>query len=309
MTVTGKTVANGRKMAKRKESIFLFFFLLFPIVQFLIFYVGVNFNSILLAFQRYEVGTGFVMTGFENFKEVWNDIFNNGALSLAIKNSFTMFLVNMFLGTPVHIMVAYAIFKKIPFADFFKVMLFMPSMISAMVFVLCAKALFNDGFPILFNDPNLFILNKYSSDSFTTVLWFGFWMGFAGGLIIYLSAMASISTDIIEYGKLENLSSIQELWYVVIPSIFPTITTYVVVGLAGFFTNQGYFYSFFGGDAAHSTPFDTLGYLFFIKVGDDNATQADYPYAAAGGLLFTMIVAPITLITKALLEKYGPGED
>ena len=65
-----------------------------------------------------------------------------------------------------------------------------------------------------------------------------------------------------------------------------------------------------GGNATKYTPFDTLGYYFFIKVaGNDAVTGADYTYASAGGILFTLIVAPVTIITKNLLEKYGPSED
>lgn len=294
---------------KKKETRFLFWFLLFPVVQFLIFYIGVNFNSFLLAFQKFEDG-GMVFAGFENFIEVLKDIFVTGELQLAVKNSAIQFVVATIIGMPLHILVAYMIFKKIPGHSFFKVMLFMPNMISAMVFVVCGRYLIQDGFPQIFNLPELNLLNEYADSSFYTVLIFGFWMQFAGALLIYLSAMDSISTDVMEYCKLEKMNSLQELWYIVIPSIWPTIVTYVVVGMAGFFTNQGFFYSFFGQGAKEGiNKFDTLGYVFFVKVTRDDAVFADYPYAAAGGLLFTLLIAPITIMTKKLLEKYGPSEE
>ena len=152
------------------------------------------------------------------------------------------------------------------------------------------------------------MLDKYTDAAFWTVLIYSFWHGFAGGLIIYLGAMSSISVDVIEYGKLEPLSSLRELWSIVIPLIFPTITTYIVVSIAGFFTNQGAYFSFFG-SAAGPMKYDTLGYVFFTKIARDSATVADYPYASAGGLLFTLIIAPITITVKSLLEKYGPSEE
>lgn len=292
---------------KRSEIIFLFFMLIYPTVQFFIFYIGVNFNSILLAFQK-ELSGKLIFAGFENFKIVLDDMFVNGNLSVAMVNSTIQFVLSMFIGTPLHIVVAYAVFKKIPFSGFFKIMLFMPSMISNMVFVICGTYLIQDGFPIILGNPDLFLLDRYSSSGFWTVLLFAFWQGFAGGLIVYLGAMSSISPDVMEYGKLEQLSSVRELWSIVIPLIFPTITTYIVVGLAGFFTNQGMYFSFYGA-AAGNMPFDTLGYVFFTRIAKSNATIADYPYAAAGGLLFTLVVAPITIVTKSLLEKHGPSEE
>lgn len=301
-------ISNTKHSARRMQGIFIFFFALFPVVQFLVFYFGVNINSILLAFQKYENGK-FVLSGFENFAEVILDIFStSGDLRISIINSAIQFLLSA-ISIPLHIMVAYAVFKNVPFSGFFKIILFMPNMISSMVFVICGTEIINEAIPILLNDNSLWLLNPKAVSSFWTVLIFGFWMNFASGLIIYLSAMASISIDIMEYGKLEKLSSIKELWYVVVPSIFPTVITYIVVAFAGFFTNQGFFFSFFGGNAYTTSPYDTLGYIFFVKIAGDDASQALYPYAAAGGLLFTIIITPITIGVKALLEKYGPSEE
>ena len=140
---------SGMKHLRKKESIFLFFFLLFPIVQFLIFYVGVNFNSFLLAFQKTENGVQ-TFAGFENFGLVLRDIFVTKQLGKAILNSFIQFLISLFVALPLQVIVAYAVFKKIPGSGFFKIMLFMPSMISSVVFVICVRVLVTDGFPILF---------------------------------------------------------------------------------------------------------------------------------------------------------------
>lgn len=298
---------SGMKHLRKKESIFLFFFLLFPIVQFLIFYVGVNFNSFLLAFQKTENGVQ-TFAGFENFGLVLRDIFVTKQLGKAILNSFIQFLVTLLVALPLQVIVAYAVFKKIPGSGFFKIMLFMPSMISSVVFVICVRVLVTDGFPILFGDSGLNLLDAYKDSSFFTVLLFGFWFDFAGGMIIYLGAMSSVSKDVLEYCKLENMSSLQELWHVVIPSIFPTIITYVIISFTVFFAGYGHFFSFFG-EGQDGMPYDTLGLVFFLKVARSQATQNDMSYAAAGGILFTMIIAPVTILVKSLLEKYGPSED
>ena len=317
LSVKASSVRNKKKKTSfakknRDQNIFLFFFLLFPVLQFAVFYLGVNFNSIILAFQRYEVGTGFVFEGFTNFANVLKDIFVTGGLVTAIKNSAIQFAVTLFLGTPMHLMVAYAVFRKVPYHGFFKVMLFLPQMISSMVFVISAEYLINEGFPVIFKNLQFRLLDPYERSSFWTGLVFYYWMSFASGLVVYLGAMGSIPQEVMEYGQLENLSSFKEFFYIVVPMIFPTITTYVVVAFAGFFTNYGFFYAFFNG-SVNNTPFDTLGYVFFCKVvGSTKNSKVlfeNYPYAAAGGLLFTVICAPITIAVKTLLEKLGPSED
>ena len=41
----------------------------FPVLQFCIFYIGVNIKSILFAFQSYDYDAGkYIFNGFENFK-------------------------------------------------------------------------------------------------------------------------------------------------------------------------------------------------------------------------------------------------
>ncbi len=311
---------TGISKMKRKDNIFLFTLLIVPVLQFIIFFVGVNFNSIMLAFQKYN-GSAYEFVGFENFIRVIKDLFviedtdlARPMLSLAFKNSLIQFVVGL-IAMPMQILVAYAVYKKVPFSGFFKIMLFLPQIISSMVFVICIQTFLN-GLPDIL--PEIFptkILDAHDVSGFTSVLIFGFWMGFANGLVIYLSAMSSLPEDVMEYCKLEKMSSIKEFWHIVVPLIFPTITTYVVVAFAGFFTNYGFFFAFYGGskDIESSVMYDTLGLKFFgILVGDGSSGSAapqNYPYASAGGLLFTLVCAPITIGVKALLEKYGPSEE
>ena len=303
-----KSKSYNRKLG---QNTFLFFFLLVPIVQFLIFYVGVSANTLKLAFQAPDQSGNYYYT-FDTFKEVFRAFFLTDQMSLLVKNSAIQFLSVIVVGMPLQIMVAYVVFKRVPLAGTFKVILFLPNIISSLVFVICARALITEGFAVIFNNENLGLLNRYSPNSFYTVLIFGVWMNFANGLIIYLSAMCSISKDVLEYCELEQMSSIKEFWYIILPSIFPTIVTYVIVAIAGFFTNYGHFYSFYGGEDGAIQSFSTLGFYFFVKVaGGQNTIPSpnDYPFVSAAGILFTVVVAPITLLTKYLLEKFGPSED
>ena len=73
----------------------------------------------------------------------------------------------------------------------------------------------------------------------------------------------------------------------------------------GFFTGTLNLYAFYTSDA----PYDlyTFGYYMYIKV--INADVVSFPLISAMGLLMTAIVAPLTIISKHLLEKYGPTND
>ena len=73
--------------SKRRYNLFLFVMLLYPMLQFIIFYIGVNVNSILLAFQKYDSVEGYVPAGFSNFADLIRDFVIEGALVKEIVNS------------------------------------------------------------------------------------------------------------------------------------------------------------------------------------------------------------------------------
>ena len=309
MVLANKKVATIQT-ERRKDSIFLFCILALPVLQFCIFYIGVNFNSFLLSIQEFDAIKGeYYISGLVNFGNVINDIFVSNVLSNAIKNSGIQFVVVTVIGLPVNVFVAYLVWKRLPLAGMFRFLLFLPNTLSSLVFVISLKYLLGEGMPSLLNDPNLKLFDTYTDNAFWTILLITFWMNFSSGMVVYLGAMSSISDELIEYGLLEKINMLQEFWYVIIPSIWPTMITYTVTGIAGYVTNQGMYFAFMGGGGASST-FDTLGYHFFVKVAAGGAVpEANYPYASAAGLIFTFIAAPVTFFVKWFMEKYGPSED
>lgn len=307
---------KDKTRAKIDESIFLIAILAIPLIQVIIFYIGVNFNSILLSIQEMDPQTGefhFLSIGniFGNYGEAVKDLFDTNSnvgwiLRNAVVNSAIQFAFSI-LSLVISIIASYFIWKKVPMYGFFQVIVFLPSIISNIVFVLMARYFLENAMPQLFGiDFNFFAADK----QFYTILFFGVWLGFATGMVVFLGAMSGIDDELIEYGQLEGLTAFKEFFWVVIPGIFPTITTYIIATLAGYFTNKGHFYSFFGSDTTglFAESNYTLGYFFFHKVvGQDSSSF--FPYASAYGIMFTLILVPLTLFTKRMLEKYGPSAE
>ena len=131
------------------------------------------------------------------------------------------------------------------------------------------------------------------------------WVGFGSQLILYSGAMSRIPDSIIEFGELEGITMSKELWHVVIPMIFSTITVFLVTGIPGIFAGQMALYNFYGDRAPNSAI--TIGYYFYIIVLGQETGMMQYPFASAAGIMFTLVSAPLTLITRHVLEKYGPN--
>jgi multiple sugar transport system permease protein/cellobiose transport system permease protein len=148
--------------------------------------------------------------------------------------------------------------------------------------------------------PNLFLDERYNLG---IIIFYIMWTGFTSSLIMYPNAMSAISGEIIESAELDGVSELQELWYIVMPLIYPTITTYMVTGVAAIFSSQGPLFIIYNYDAPGNVY--NTGYYLFKKVMAGDGLR-DYPNAAAAGLIFTFISAPLTLGVRTIMEKFGP---
>ncbi len=294
------------------RNIFLTCVLAIPVMNFIVYYVIVNFNSILMAFQSYDMATGEYkfLTGeqggiFYNFSRFFSDLTSDYRLSYATKNSFILFGIGLVITTPVQVFTSFFLYKKIPGTKIFKVLLYLPQILSSIVMTVIFRYFADQAVPELINMLFGYKPNFFAPESvFTTIIIYNVWFGMGGGMIIFMGAMSRIPDELIEYGELEGLSMLKEFFKVTVPLIFPTLSVIWITSIAGLFTNQGNIYTFFGENADPSLY--TYGYYLFVQVIGNNASLSQYTYASAAGLFFTLIVAPLTLLVKYLLEKFGP---
>ncbi len=297
--------------SKRKmELIFYISFVAIPILQFFVFYVAVNVNSIRLAFSDYDIKLGkYVFVGLDMFKTVWKDVTVSGSiLATSVKNSLIFSLITTSVGVLLALLFSYYIFKKHLGSGFFRVMLFLPSIISAIVLVLIFKYFANNAYPSIldvFGDkPEGLLVAK--DTRIIALLFFNIFIGFGPSTVIYASSMSSIDTSIIEAGQLDGVKPLTEFTKIVFPLIFPTFTTFIVTAVASLFNNQFNLFSFFG-ESLPNTNMYTMGYYIFRAVNSSaGATKHDYAYLSALGLLCSCVAIPITFLTKHFMEKYDP---
>lgn len=292
-----------------KEFAFYMALLFLPLMQIAICYFGVNTNSILLAFQKYDVETGaysFKDVGFSNFIRAFQT-FQGADLGYAFKNSFSAFFVSLVIGIPMAIIFSYYIYKKSPFSGFFKTVLFMPTVISSVITVLIFRYFADD----VVHDLALNLFNVEvvgliadTSTQFVTILIFSLFFSFGSNILMYTGAMGGINESIIESAQLDGATAFVELIYIVVPMIWQTIISYVVITIAALFTNQLHLFTFL------RTNVDcqqwTIGYYLFLETR--GASGSDYNWLSAAGLLLTVVVVPTTLIVRYLMLKFGPKE-
>ena len=298
-------------MSRRKidERIFYWGILALPLLQFCLFWIGVNFNSILLALQDIEVTAGkgnvYTWVGFDNFSRCLDLIANDTLLKMCFRNSMISYIFGVIIGTGFSLLFSYYIYKKKLFSNFFKIMLFIPSIISSVAMVVMFEYFVENAYPAIMDslfDKNVGGLLADVKTAFWTILFYNLWAGFGGSILLYLGEMNTISDSVVEAAYLDGITPVKEFFLITLPLIYKTLCVFLVTGMAGFFNNTMNLYTFYG-EGVDSRLY-TYGHYMFINTKN---SITNYPMMAALGLIFTAIIAPITLTSRWLFAKLGPS--
>ena len=293
---------------KRKDALFYTVAIALPVLQFCIFYIGVNFNSILLSFKTFDrMKNAFVFCGFDNLGSVLHEFFTTYTLRNGFFNSLKVWALTTVISIPLSLFFSYFIYKRFPFGKFFKVALFLPQVISSMVTVVIYTYFIERAMPMLFEKLFRVSIEGWLGNPetrFGALLFYNVFYSFGGYILLFLGGMNGVDPAVVEAGQIDGATGFKEFWYLILPQVYPTLTTFLVLGVAGIFTNQFALFSFYGIEAGNNVM--TFGYYLYAKTSV--AVDSEYPRLSAIGLLMTLFIVPITLGVKYALEKLGPKE-
>ena len=291
---------------KHKDMIFYILMMAFPVVQFAVFYIGVNGGSFLLSFQNIDITTNTRAWTFQNISNVFKMMTRDAEILSMAGMSLLSYALILCIGTPLGLLFSYYIYKKLPLSGAFRVILFLPSIISAIVMVTIFQFFVERAVPEIIkviSGKQIEGLLENQNSRFATIIFYNIWVGFGTSVLMYANGMGGISQEIVESAHLDGATGIREFWHITLPMVFPTLSTFIITGVATIFTNQLNLYSFYGDRAPGNVQ--TYGYYLYNKT-QAATSRAEYPELAAMGLLLTLIAVPLTLVIKWALEKFGP---
>ena len=154
---------NVMNMKKKKSKIdrgdliFYCIFMAWPVLQFVVYYIGVNLNSILMSFQYNTIVDDQIVTDFfslEQYKRVF-EWFSNADFKNYLSVSVKSYLITTLIGLPLGLLFAFYIFKKLPFWGGFRVILFLPSILSGVVVARIFSDYLSAGAPAIFGEDSV----------------------------------------------------------------------------------------------------------------------------------------------------------
>lgn len=300
-----------KKKILDKKLVFYILLISLPLLQYAIFYIYVNINSFILAFTKTDAITGVTtFAGLDNFKEVFTKFFTSEEsyqFGIRFKNSIIVYSASLVLHLAFSLLFGYYLYKKGLGNGIFKFILFLPNIIPGVALLSIYKYVVETAVIDIYNsfgfEPIYTLLNDKDT-VFGTVLFHNLFFGYGTQVMMYLGAMNKINPSVTEAAKLDGASYFREFWSIVLPCVYSTVTTFVVVGLTGIFAADMGLYSMFALNAPAETQ--TLGYYLHSHTIYYASDKSAWAYIAAVGLCFTLIVAPVTILLKRFLEKHDP---
>ena len=305
---------KGRDTTKFSRNIFIFAMIIVPVLHFLVFYLYVNFNSFIMAFQ-YPV-KGEETFSLRNFTWFFSE-FNEGALSpskansnnivYAVINTLKTFGVNLVMF-PVGFLTSYFIYKKVPGWQVYRVLFFLPMIIPAFVFTYAYQTMLMNGSSIVAllktlnnwtYEPSILSEVEHANNA---VLFFVAWQAFPCNLLLWSGSLSRVPDSVVESARLDGVNWVQEAIYIIIPVIWPTFAMQFLFLFIGLFGASGPVLLLTNGENGTQTLSNWL-YQQILMAGGNEKSVA-FNRVSAVGVVMTVITVPICLGIRAIQGKF-----
>lgn len=312
-----------RKKKRRKigERIFIICLLIYPIGHWLVFWLYTNLRTFALPFMEWDYWEAKYIFPhpeglFYNFKnqiESFLLVDTTGkhlTVYTAFFNTFHSLAINLIL-LPIAIFIGYALSKHVPGEKIFRVIFFLPNILSTVVLCLAFRFMFEAN-EALFIGPGAKLLRFLGFDFdgwnilnqkriWTLVYIFCIWAGLSINVLLISSAFQRIPKEITEAARMDGITFFGEFFRIGIPLIMPTITTFLVNAVTAVTVFYLQPYLLLGG---HEGGYETIPWLIFEWAQE--ADQSRYILIATIGIMFSAIMFPIIMLARYIGKKLTP---
>lgn len=272
-------------------------------LTYVIVFAYIPMGGIVLAFKDYSIRKGIFgsdWVGLQYFKQF---LMSPSSLKV-ITNTLVLGFYSLLASFPIPIVLAVGLneVRAAKFKKSVQMITYAPYFISTVVLVGILMqmtdlrtGLFNNFLGLFginpinfFGDPKLF-RHLY--------VWSGVWQTAGYSAIIYIAALAGVSTELKEAALCDGATRLQRIWHVDLPAIRPTIVTMLIFA-CGNMINIGFDKVYLMQNNMNMSVSEVIS-TFVYKVG---LVNADYGFSTAAGL-FQSVVSFIMLMVVNQISK------
>lgn len=293
-----------------KKNWQLHLLIIIPFAWFLLMNFGPMYGLI-IAFKDYRPRAGIWGSKWVGLKH-FVDFFGNQLWKNYLGNTLILSLYSIVIGFPIPIF--FALMLHINTHDRFKKLVqnvsYLPHFISIVILVGMINALFSPFsgvWGVLYraitgeNAPDI----RASSEAFYHLYqWSGTWQNMGWSAIMYVAALAGVSTELHEAAKIDGASRVQRVIHVDLPAILPTICIMLIMRFGSIIS--------VGHDKALLMQYDEnldkseilSTYVFKVGVGDSQLS-----FGTAVGLMNSVANSLLVILVNTITDRLSNGEN
>lgn len=286
----------SRMTLRRKESLTAFLSLIPAFLLMAVFMWYPLATAVYHSFTQWD-GLNTTWIGLQNYAS----IFTSGLLWMLLRNNF-IFLISIPGILIISLIVSVLLFEEVPGWRFFRSVYYLPTILSAVVVGFLMQTLFSSEGAVneALNAIGLGALAQpwinAAPTAFLVLILAFYWQTLGQGVLIFLSGLSAIPTELIEAAHIDGANWWQRLFRVIFPLLAPAISYFMVTNIIYIFIGLfALVYSITrGGPGYETTPIDYMIYVKAFEVGD-------LGYASALSVILLILVLVVCwLQVKAL---------
>ncbi len=322
MVLTAKKPIVKKPNKNLKRNLFIFSLLFVPLLHFLVFWLYINAKTITLTFMEWDYFSNtYKFAGLSNLAEQFRQFKERPETLNMYLNAFRAIPIN--IGCLVlAVIIGYAFSKHIPGERVFRIIFYLPTMISIVILTLCYRYMFTYN-PGMLQGPAAELLRMLgvNYNGWETALddpvvinriwWlisiFCVWASAGINIIMVASAMGRIPEEVIESAKLDGVGFWRELFQIRIPLIMPTISVFLInsmMAVSAFYLQP---MLLTGNTPGPRSAYNTVGWYMFNMA--TIAQDSDMPQISTVGFLLTVSVSILVIVVKKITDKITPDVD
>ena len=296
-----KPKSSSNVTRKTKDRMVIILFLLPALIIFLLFVIYPIFRSIYYStFDWKGLGDATHNIGLENYRKILVDaVFQKSVVNVVI-----IIVLSLLLQLPAAIILSTIVARDLPGRAIFRTIFFLPYVLSEVNAAIMWMLLYNPDPERGFLNGILVLLGLHTVNwlaDMNIVLLAVFvvltWKYFGFHMLLYLTGLQNIPTEIEEAARMDGANSLQNFWYITLPLLGGTIKTSVQMSVLG--SIQQFILVWVmtrGGPVNASETMATYMYRFgFVRF--------QFGYGSAVAIIMFLICVIFSLLYRQLTNK------
>lgn len=248
-------------------------------------------------FKTGDFGKGNVFVGLKNYQKVFGDV----EVWQALWNTVKYAIVEVPLSIVIALILAVLLNKKMRGREVFRTIFFLPMVVAPAAIAMVWKWIYNSSFGLLNNIFGLKV--NWISDpdiAIISIAVIGIWSVIGYNMVLFLAGLQEVPRDYYEAASLDGANGIQQLLYITVPMISPTIFFVLVTRIIGAMQVFDLIYMIIDYNNPALKKTESLVYLFYKY----SFEQSNKGYGATVIVVLLIVILILTVLQMIGQKKW-----